>query len=142
VWFFFVVLPCFATMSSVHKEEGILKDASFTSEYGKEIFVLNFEGHDIGEASELVDECARQVLQRPEQSVLTLTIATNIKFTPAFVDKLKGLTKGNTPYVRKAAVVGITGLLSVAMSAVSIFSKREFKQFDTKEEAIRYLLQD
>ena len=119
-----------------------MKDAFFTSEYGKEIFVLNFEGHDIDEASKLVEECARQVRHRPENSVLTLTIATNIKFTPGFVDKLKDLTKGNTPHVRKAAVVGITGLLSVAMSAVSIFSKREFKQFDSKEEAIRYLLQD
>ena len=119
-----------------------MNDACFTREHGKEIFVLNFEGYDVVDAVSLVEECAKQVRQRPEHSVLTLTIATNLKFTPAFVDKLKELTKGNAPHVRKAAVVGITGLLSVAMTAVSIFSKRDFKLFDTKEEAIKYLLED
>jgi hypothetical protein len=119
-----------------------MDDACFTTKQGKEIFILNFEGHDVESALPLVEECAKQVRQRPEKSVLTLTVATNLKFTPAFVDKLKELTRGNEPHVRKAAVVGITGLLSVAMSAVSIFSKREFKQFDSKEEAIKYLMQE
>ena len=119
-----------------------MNDACFTSEYGKEIFILNFENHNIDDAMPLIEECAKQVRQRPQGSVLTLTIATELKFTPAFIDELKELTKGNAPYVRKAAVVGITGLLNVAMTAVSIFSKRDFKLFDSKEDAIKYLLQE
>jgi hypothetical protein len=119
-----------------------MNNSSFTNEYGKKVYVLNFEGHTVEDAVPLVDECAKQIRQRPEASVLTLTIATNLKFTPDFVNQLKELTKGNAPYVRRAAVVGITGLLSVAMTAVSIFSKREFKLFDDKEDAVAYLLGD
>jgi hypothetical protein len=44
--------------------------------------------------------------------------------------------------VRKAAVVGVEGLYKVVMSAVSIFSKRDFKLFDNKEDAIHYLIED
>jgi len=119
-----------------------VKDACFTREYGKEIFVLNFNYRSIDEALPLIDECARQVRLREEGSVLTLTIIEQGKFDTALVDKLKGLTKGNAPYVRKAAVVGVTGVFKIVMTAVSIFSRREFKVFDTKEEAIRYLLQE
>lgn len=119
-----------------------MKDACFTNEYDKEVFLLNFSYDDISEAIPLIEECAKQVRNRPESSVLTLTIVGKGKFTSELVDKLKSLTKGNSPYVRKAAVVGIDGLYRVVISAISIFSKRDFKLFDTKEEAIRYLLQD
>lgn len=118
-----------------------MKDACFTKEYGKEIFVLNFAYDDIKEAGPLIDECAKQVRLRPENSVQTLTIVSEVKFTSELVEKLKALTKGNAPYVRKAAVVGITGMYKIVMTAVNIFSKRDFKLFDNKDDAIKYLLE-
>jgi hypothetical protein len=44
--------------------------------------------------------------------------------------------------VRRTAVAGITGEYITVMSAMNIFSKREFKLCDSKEEALKYLLQD
>ena len=91
----------------------------------------------------MIDEYARQVRQRPEGSVLTLmTMVEKGKFDPALVDKSKQLTKGNSPYVKRAAVVGIAGRDKVVITAISIFSKRDLKLFDDKDEAIAYLLQD
>lgn len=119
-----------------------VKDACFTSQYGKEIFELNFSYEDISEAVPLIEECARQIRQRPENSVLTLTTVAEGKFNTELVEKLKGLTKGNGPYVRRAAVVGITGVYKIVMTAVNIFSKREFKLCESKEEAIQYLLEE
>jgi hypothetical protein len=119
-----------------------MDDVRFSNEFGKEIFVLNFDYNDYEEAYSVIAECARLVRKRPEKSVLTLTLVSSGMFTAQLVDKLKELTKGNEPYVRKAAVVGITGIYKIAMTAVSIFSKRDFKVCDTKEEAIAYLLKD
>ncbi len=119
-----------------------MENASFTTEYGKEIFVLNFDYSAIEEAVPLIEKCADQVRSRPENSVLTLTVISKGKFNTELVEYLKDLTKGNTPYVRKAAVVGVEGLYKVVMSAVSIFSKRDFKLFDNKEDAIHYLIED
>jgi len=39
-------------------------------------------------------------------------------------------------------VLGIIGIDKVAMAAVRIVGKREFRRFDGKEEAIAYLVQD
>ena len=119
-----------------------MKDACFTREYGKEIFELHFSYEVVEEAVPLIEECARQIRQRPENSVLTITIVDAGKFNSELVEKLKGLTQGNRPYVRKAAVVGITGIYKIVMTAINIFSKREFKLCESKEEAIKYLIQD
>lgn len=119
-----------------------MQNSCFTTEFGNEIYILNFAYDDIKDAVPLIDECANQVRKRPEGSVRTLTIVEKGKFDPALVDKLKELTKGNSPYVKRAAVVGIAGLYKVVITAISIFSKRDFKLFDDREEAIAYLLQD
>jgi len=119
-----------------------MESSRFTTDFGKEIYMLNFEYDKPEEALPIIDECARQVRQRSEKSVLTLTVVSRGAFNPEVVNKLKELTKGNVPYVRKAAVVGVTGLYKVVMMAVSIFSKRDFRLFDSKEDAISYLLQD
>jgi len=119
-----------------------MKNAQFTKEFGQEIFVLNFSHDAVEETFPLIEECARQVRQRPENSVLTLTNVSKGRFDTAMIEKLKELTTGNKPYVRKSAVVGITGLYKVAMTAVNVFSKRHFKLCDDLDEAVKYLTQD
>ncbi len=119
-----------------------MKDACFTSQYGKEIFILSFDYAVIEEAVPLIEECAKQIRRCPENSVLTLTVISKGKFNVELVEYLKDLTKGNAPYVSKAAVVGVEGLYKIVISAISIFSKRDFKLFDNKEDAVRYLLED
>jgi len=119
-----------------------MESAHFTDEYGKEVFVLNFSYDDMGDALPLIEECAAQIRQRPENSVLTLTIIGKGRFDTALVERLKELTKGNAPYVKRAAIVGVSGLYKVVISAVSIFSRRDFKLFDDKAEAIEYLQAD
>jgi len=116
-----------------------VKNACFVRENGKEIFELKFFYDDMSEALPLIEECARQVRQRPLDSVLTMTIIGKGRFTPELVEKLKQLTKGNGPHVHRASIVGVTGLYKVVISAITIFSKRDFKLFDTREAAIRYL---
>ena len=119
-----------------------MEKSRFTTEFGKEIYFLLFDYDRIEEAVPLIEECAEQIRKRPEKSVLTLTVISRGKFNTELVEYLKALTRGNAPYVRKAAVVGVSGLYKVVISAISIFSKRDFKLFDSREEAIAYLLQD
>lgn len=116
--------------------------ARFMEKDGKEIFVLTFSSSDIDHVLAQIDECARQVRQRPPKSVLTMTVVDGPKFNTQFVEALKHLTKGNEPHVKRAAAVGVTGLYKVAINAISLFSKREFKLFDCENEAVAYLTAD
>ena len=116
-----------------------MKNARFTKEFGKEIFVLTFDVEEPEESLPLIRECARQIQSRPEDSVLTLTIIKSGKFTPQLVAELQKLALGNKPYVHRAAMVGVTRLNEIAINAVSLFSKREFRAFEYEETAINYL---
>jgi len=117
-----------------------VNNARFTDKFGKEIFILIFDTEEPEEALPLIRECARQVRSRPKDSVLTLTIIRGGKFTPKVVAELQKLALGNKPYVHRAAVVGVAGVYEIAMNAVSLFSKREFRFFEFEETAISYLL--
>lgn len=119
-----------------------MKNARFTDQFGKEIFVLVFDVEEPEDALPLIRECARQVRSRPKGSVLTLTVIKKGKFSPKIVSELQKLAEGNKPYVRRAAVVGVTGIYEIAMNAVSLFSKREFKFYEYEQTAINYLLSD
>ena len=116
-----------------------MDNSKFIFHKGKEIFILDCTDCGPEMVHNIIDECAKQVQSRPEKSVRTLTIATNAKFDGDTINKLKDLTKGNAPYVETAACVGITGLYKVLITAVTMFSKREFHMFDKKEEALDFL---
>ena len=117
-----------------------MEHAKFIQHAGKEVFVLDFTDKKPAAALELIEECARQVRTRPEASVRTLTLVSGGTFSQEVLSGLKDLTKGNAPYVNKAALVGITGLYKVALQAVSMFSKRQFHMFDCKNEALNFLV--
>jgi len=79
------------------------------------------------------------IAAEPQKSVLALFDATACAFNNDMLTQMKDFTKANTPYIKKATVVGITGLLQVALSAISKFSGREFITFKTREEALDFL---
>jgi len=117
-----------------------MERSRFIEHKGKKIYKIDCSDCKPADIHPLIDECARIVRAQPPKSVLTMTIAGGGKFDNDIVGKLKELTKGNDPYVKKAAVVGMSGLYKVVLMAVSMFSKREFHMFDTEEEAKDFLV--
>jgi len=113
----------------------------FIPHKGKQSYMIDCSGCKPADIHPLIDECARMVRSQPPKSVLTMTIAGGGKFDNEIITKLKELTKGNEPYVKKAAVVGMSGLYKVVLMAVAMFSNREFHMFDTTEEAKDFLVQ-
>ncbi len=90
----------------------------------------------------IIAECARTVQSQPKKSVLTLTIAGGGRFDKDTIGQLMILTRDNGPYVKKSAVVGISGLQKIVLQTVSAFSSREFRLFDDLEQAKDYLVLD
>ena len=56
------------------------------------------------------------------------------------VQTLKESTKSNKSLVEKTAIVGITGLKKILADAIARFSGTNTKYFDTKEEALEWLM--
>ena len=74
--------------------------------------------------------------------MLTLNDVSGAKFDQESVAALKSMVAANAPYVRRGAVIGISGLQSLIYEAVQAFSKRKLPQFATREQALAWLVKD
>ncbi len=113
--------------------------AKFVEHKGKQIYVMDCRDATLDEMNEVIEDCILQVRQQPPKSVLTLTISGGSAFSGETISKLKQLARGNEPYVKAGAIVGVTGLYKVVFNAVAMFSKRRFYLFDTVDEAMDFL---
>jgi len=111
----------------------------FIKHEGKEILFLNFSECRAHEVIPVIDQAKLVIRTRPEQSVLTLTDVTNMRFDDRVSEEMKAFTLHNKPYVRAAAVVGVVGIKKIIFEAVMLFSKRKLHAFDNREQAKSWL---
>jgi hypothetical protein len=116
-----------------------MERAKFIEHKGVQILFIDFSSCPIEEAHDVIKAARSMIRGNPEKSVLTLTYTDKGKYDSELITSLKELTKGNKPYVKAAAVVGIKGLQKIVLDAVTFFSNREFATFDDLEEAKEYL---
>jgi hypothetical protein len=84
-------------------------------------------------------EAQKTITSQPGKSVLAVFDATGSSFNSDILNAMKEFTRMNTPYIRAATVVGINGLLQVALTAISRFAGRDFITFKTRVEAMDWL---
>lgn len=89
---------------------------------------------------ELIDKGSEYIKNQPKKSVLSLIDANNMHFNRTIKNYLQFNVRENSPYVKRTAVYGISGLLSIMFNGLLEFSKRDIKTFNSKEEALEYLI--
>lgn len=113
---------------------------SVVEHQGKRILVQDFSGLRPGdEYRRSLEEARAYIASQEKASVLSLFDATGTMYDTAIIADLKHFTTHNKPYMRASAVVGVEGLLSVALMAVSRFSGRVFKTFKDRASAMDWL---
>lgn len=117
-----------------------MEQVQFIKHGGKEILFLNFSGCKPHEALPIIEEAKKAIRTRPEQSVLTLTDVTDMRFNEQVTAQMKEFTAHNKPYVKAAAVVGVVGIKKILFEAVMLFSKRKLHAFDAVGQAKDWLI--
>jgi hypothetical protein len=102
--------------------------------------MLDFSNCKPGDVFLVIDEAKITIRTRSENSVLTLTDVTNMRFDDRVTQQMKEFTTHNKPYVRAAAVVGVEGVKKIILNAVMLFSKRKFHTFDSIDSAKAWLV--
>lgn len=114
---------------------------NFITYQGKTILFGDFTDLRPGkEFQELVDAAQKLIASRPPNSVLAMFDATNARFDMDVISRMKDFVHANTPYIHASAVVGIGGLMLVALNTLSNIRGRKFPVFATREEALEYLV--
>jgi hypothetical protein len=109
---------------------------------GKRVLWINYAHCDVAGLKAVSEEGHRVIARELPNSVLTLNDVTGTGFDQESVEVLKSKVSANAPYVKRAAVIGISGLQRLIYEAVKLFTKRAIPLFSTREEALDWLVQD
>jgi hypothetical protein len=113
--------------------------SGFIEHRGKRIYVIDAVGIDGARVDPLAAQAAAAIRAEPKGSVLTITNVKDSRVDQRFVQALRQLAEGNAPYVKAACVTGVGPVHKIVFYTVKILARRDFKLFDTLEEAKDYL---
>ncbi len=115
---------------------------SFIDHKGRQVLVLDFTNCTSEEVKAVADEAWEVVTAQPEKSVLILADFAGAQFSKDAVTRIKEVTAYDRPFVRRVAWVHTEGLPKIFYEAIKRFSQREFPTFETREQALDFLVQD
>jgi len=87
----------------------------------------------------ILDQTAKEIRNKPAESVLILSNFTNISFNKELTAAMKEFVAKNKPYIKKSAVIGIDGLIAIVFKSLVTLTGRKINDFKTKEEALKFL---
>ncbi|MBN1431005.1 MAG: hypothetical protein JXB07_21730 [Anaerolineae bacterium] len=113
----------------------------FVDYKGKQILLEDLSGiQDDDTLIELIKQAQQVVKSQPPKSVLVVVDLTKSRLSPKVYQFSKTATEENSPHVKASTIVGIGGIMDLLAKAVSAFAQRELTSFDTREEAMEWLI--
>jgi len=113
----------------------------FIEHRGTEILLFDFGGFtDLDEALRCIHASRSRILGRAPRSVRTLVNVKDSRYDTRVARALQDLARHNKPFVAASAVVGLSGLQRVILSAVMRATGRTFATFDDVEAAKDWLV--
>jgi hypothetical protein len=105
----------------------------------KKILVTTYKGLN---PEQMIDEINKQadIIRQTEGKVLLLDDFTGSYVNDEFMDAVKKLGKSLGPKTEKSAVLGVTGIKKILLKAYNVFIKDPVVPFETKEEALEFLV--
>jgi hypothetical protein len=122
--------------------EGRTGRVRFVSHRGKQILYVDATNCTGKEVIAIAGEVQRIVTTQPRNSVLVLSDLTGAQFSRNAVTRMKEVAVFDRPYVKKSAMVGTESLPEVFYKALQTFSRREFPRFNTREDAMDWLVRE
>jgi hypothetical protein len=124
-------------MSSAEALEHRLR---FVKHKGQAIFLIDFSHASEKEIVLLLDQVRVMVASHEPESVLTLADFTGAHVDKDVATKIKEVLVRDRPYVKRSAWVGTESLPHVFYEHFKSFSQRELPTFQTREEAMDWLV--
>ncbi|MCU4177483.1 STAS/SEC14 domain-containing protein [Carboxylicivirga sp. N1Y90] len=114
---------------------------SFISQGGKKIIYMDFSGlREFKDINPIIESSKEYIRAQAENSAFTLTNMDGMHFNSDIKNAFSSFIGDNKPYVKAGAVIGLSGLLRIIYNGVNRLTGRDIKSFDTKEEAVEWLV--
>jgi hypothetical protein len=114
----------------------------FIEHLGKQILLVDVSHCSAREVETLARLVPSYVTSEPLGSVLLLADFTGAEFSRVAIDRLKESAVFDRPHLKRSAWVGIAKLPNVFYEHIKSFSRRDLPTFQTREEAMDWLVKD
>jgi hypothetical protein len=109
---------------------------------GHRVLLHDFSHCDPTAMRTILEEGQRTVALEPLNSVLSLVDVTGCTFDQHSITLMKSAALANAPFVRRAALIGLSALQRMVYEAVVTFSRRNIPLFRSRKEALDWLIED
>lgn len=113
---------------------------SYVSHQGKRILLIDISEGKGPDIQQVISQAAPLIRGSEKCSVLTLTNVTNVLIKDVHIDALVDFVKGNKPYVKGAAVTGVSDLAGAILATTRLLTGRQLKAFNSRQEALDWLV--
>lgn len=114
----------------------------FIEHQSKQILFVDFSDCTADQVSSIVDDVVEEVGKHARSSVLILADFTHSRIDKPAAEHIKKALVMDRPYVKRSAWVGTDGLPKVFFENFKTFSQRQINRFDTREQAMEWLVSD
>jgi hypothetical protein len=114
----------------------------FIEHKGVRILQIDLENCTAAEVVERTGQVRSVIATQPVNSVRTLTLVKGARFDRKTAAALKDYTAHNKPFVRVAAIVGVSGLQEVVFNVIVRVTGRKIAMFSNAAEAKEFLASD
>jgi hypothetical protein len=112
----------------------------FITHKGQRILLIDLSNCTADEVTSGAHLVPTYTASEPRGSLLLLADFTGAKFDKAAVTALKEATAYDQPHLKRSAWVGVEALPKVFYDNIKNFSRRALPTFNTREEALEYLV--
>lgn len=117
-----------------------MQRVQFITHAGKQVLFVDMANCTPAEAVTTSVEVQATVTEQPENSVLILVNMAGAQFDKQAMDRLKAAAAYDRPYVKRSAMFGGGKEHTAVKEALKIFARRDYRYFETKEEALAWLV--
>ncbi len=109
---------------------------------GKQILLVDLSHCTPAEVAKIALLVPSYVTSEPRGSVLLLADFTGAEFDRIAIERMKESTVFDRPHLKRSAWVGIEKLPKVFYEHIKNFSQRDLPAFETREEAMDWLVSE
>jgi hypothetical protein len=102
-----------------------MSDCEWLTHQGKRVLYINLVVKTAEELKERIKIMKPVIEKEPPKSVLCIVDVQDGNFSPEITQMIKDFAKGNEPYIKATACVGVEGLKQVIFTGVLAFTKRK-----------------
>ncbi len=114
----------------------------FVEHQGKHILLIDFSGATAPQMQLILEHVRMTVAQHARESLLTLGDMTDATIDHAVATKMKEVLTLDRPFVKKTAWVGTEKIPRAFLENFHNFSQRDIVTFNTREEAMDWLVKE